>query len=69
MDLSNVDPGVILVVFMVVFIIPTSLVFYLVDLNETKVKELAIRHRCEIIDMKNNKPIYGNCKGEVQCSQ
>ena len=69
MDLSNVDPGVILVVFMVVFIIPFSFFLYIKNQSDTKIVELAIKHRCDIIDMKNNNPIYGNCKGEVSCSQ
>lgn len=65
MDLDN--PGIIIMLMLLILILPLNVYLYFENQNETKIQELAIKHRCEIIEMKGNTPIYGNCKGETQC--
>lgn len=58
---------IILIVVCAIAIIAITVFDFLIKNNEIELKELAIKHRCEIIEMKNNNPIYGNCKGEITC--
>lgn len=58
---------IIFIVVCAIAIIAITVFDFLIKNNEIELKELAIKHRCEIIEMKNNKPIYGNCKRKITC--
>lgn len=66
MNINDADSGMIVLIVVTAVVILT--VFLVTNYNETKIQELAIKNRCEIVRMKIDKPIYGNCKGEISCT-